>query len=98
MLLGSTTKHPAEVLRVEISYRDELSGRQLAQLSAQVLAPPGMTLTASEVQGLRVLAWMAGGTLGQTYRWQVLAEALVDGQVERYHDVWDVVLHEAVPA
>jgi hypothetical protein len=71
-LLGIFTKQPAEVLDYDISYKDLLSRDGDEIESANVTVTPEMGVQPTwTINGDRVKVWVAGGTDGVTYRFEV---------------------------
>lgn len=93
-LIGSFDKQPREQLPVDIDYSEVIAGRTVTSIVPTVEVPAGMTKVSHQVSGETLQIYVSGGTSGQSYRWVVLTDITISGNLTRVEDEFDVVVLE----
>lgn len=93
-LIGSFDKQPREMLPVDISYADVIGGRTATSIVPTVEVPVGMTKVSEQLAGSVLQMYISGGITGTSYRWTVLTDITIAGNVTRVEDEFDVVVLE----
>jgi hypothetical protein len=93
-LIGSFEKQPREVLPVDVSYADVIGDRTASSIVPTVEVPTGMTKVSEQMDGSVLQLYVSGGTTGNSYRWTVLTDITIAGNVTRVEDEFDVVVLE----